>query len=310
MKNKISLIGSAFGHGAQNVDTCLAPRYLQEVFRIVDKLNDSFIKSYWYQILEVQKSFSQFQANPGKNFNNVLENISQLRVTIKSFLLENNSDFPVIIGGDHSCAIATWSSIIEALDLRKKYGLIWIDAHMDAHTVHTSPSGAYHGMPISFLLGHNVEHFNLSKKPLIDPNNIVIIGVRSFEKEERDFLETKQVRVYYIDEVNKRGLKDIFVEALKIVKKNTKYFGVSIDIDALDPLDAPGVGSPVEKGIRWQELKTSLPILFSEQCFNALEIAEFNPSFDIDNRTAKILLQIIIEAAEHRVFENVIKSRF
>ena len=101
--------------------------------------------------------------------------------------------------------------------------------------------------------------------------------------------------------MKKRGIKDVFTEALKKVKCNTKNFGVSFDLDSIDPIDAPGVGSPVSNGIRWNEIKNNLSILFSDNSFNALEIVELNHFLDVDNRTAQILLDILLQLAENKL---------
>ncbi|WHA05724.1 arginase (plasmid) [Candidatus Bandiella numerosa] len=293
--NKIALIGSAFGQGAQNFSTNMAPIYLKEVYNLTSKLQSSDIESYWYSIVEVKASsyLNSIVCNQGKNYQSVFENITQLRDVLKNFFTNTKLEFPVIIGGDHSCAIGSWSRIIEFYNAKKKYGLIWIDAHMDAHTIESSMSKAYHGMPLSFLLGTNTTHFNLSSGCFICPENLVIIGARSFEKAEKDFLDKLQVRVFYMDEVKKRGLNSILQEAIKIVKQNTNYFGVSIDIDAIDPKDAPGTGCSVVNGLLWRDLKNNLSIIFREREFNALEIVEYNPKLDINNQTAEIIFQII-----------------
>jgi arginase len=289
---RMAFIGSAFGYGAQNYSTSLGPKYIKVGYDLVKKLKDLFIESYWYDIVETNEINLNFIPNTGKNYKAVLQHSHKLNLSIKQFLTNANSDFPVIIGGDHSCAIGLWSGIIDTLNANKKYGLIWIDAHMDAHTLDTSPSKAYHGRPLSFLLGYNTENFQLSHVQ-VSPNNLVIIGARSFEEEEEKILNLLRVRIFYIDEVHKRGLKTVFEEAVSIVNRNTKSFGVSLDLDSIDPNDAPGVGSPVQNGLSWLELKNNLPIVFSNPNFSALEIAEFNPKLDVENKTAEIIFQVV-----------------
>lgn len=291
---KIAFIGSALGYGAQIFSTALAPKYIKERYNIVNKLKDFLIESYWYDIIEIKNPNQDYVSGKGKNYNAVLQHNKRLNLIIKTFLNSTDSGFPIIIGGDHSCAIGSWSGIIDALNADKQYGLIWIDAHMDAHTFETSHSKSYHGMPLSFLLGQNADNFQLSPKVQIRPDNLVIIGVRSFEEEEERLLNSLQVRIFYIDEVRTRGLDKIFKEAISIVNKNTKYFGVSLDLDAIDPQYAPGVGSPEPNGLSWLELKDSLPIIFSNSKLSALEITEFNPEMDINDKTAEIILQIAV----------------
>jgi len=295
---KIAFIGSAFGDGAPIFTTALAPKYIKENYNIVNKLRNLLIESYWYDIVEIKNPNKNCVSGKGKNYNAVLQHNKKLNSVIKTFLNNIIAEFPIIIGGDHSCAIASWHGIIDALNADEEYGLIWIDAHMDAHTLETSHSKFYHGMPISFLLGKNIDNFQLSPKVQIRPDNLVIIGARSFEAEEEKLLHSLEVRIFYIAEVRARGLEQIFKEAISIVNKKTKYFGVSIDLDAIDPKYAPGVGSPEPNGLSWLELKNTLPIIFSNPNLSALEITEFNPTRDIDDKTAEIILQIVAVLAK------------
>ncbi len=291
---KLAFIGSAFGYGAPISSTSFAPKYIKEEYNIVHRLKDCFIESYWHDIVEVKDISQDYIQGKGKNYNAVLKHNKKLNLIVKNFLKDTNFVFPIIIGGDHSCAIGSWSGIIEALDANEQYGLIWIDAHMDAHTLETSHSKFYHGMPISFLLGQNTENFQRLSKVRVQPDNLVIIGVRSFEEEEEKLLNSLKVRVFYIDEVRTKGLDKVFREAISIVNENTKCFGVSIDLDAIDPKDAPGVGTPEPNGLSWLELKDNLSIIFSNSKLSALEITEFNPEMDINNKTSEIILQISI----------------
>ena len=291
---KIAFIGSALGYGSPIFSTAQAPRYIKEKYNIIDKLKDLFIESYWYDTVEIKNPNQDYVPGKGKNYNAILQHNKRLNLIMKAFLSNINAGFPVIIGGDHSCAIGSWSGIIEALDADQKYGLIWIDAHMDSHTFETSHSKYYHGMPISFLLGQNTDNLQLSPKVQIRPDNLVIIGVRSFEEEEERLLNSLKVKIFYIDEVRTKGLDKIFKEAISIVNKHTKYFGVSLDLDSIDPKYAPGVGSPEQNGLSWFELKNNLPIIFSDANFSALEITEFNPELDINDKTAEIILQIAV----------------
>ena len=295
------LLGSAFGFGAQDYRTGLAADFLERQFNLVGKLNDYSFCASWFDIIKIKKHCDKNDIKLRNNFFDVLGNVKNLRLAVIRLLNSIDSGFPVVLGGDHSCAIATWSAIAEFYGSANEYGLIWIDAHLDSHTITTSHSGAYHGMPISFLLGTNSYFFNLSEIHKFNPENIVIIGARSYEDEEIEYLKSKNVKIYFIDEVKKRGIKDVFTEALKKVKCNTKNFGVSFDLDSIDPIDAPGVGSPVSNGIRWNEIKNNLSILFSDNSFNALEIVELNHFLDVDNRTAQILLDILLQLAENKL---------
>ena len=208
-------------------------------------------------------------------------------------IVENK--FPIIIGGDHSIAIGSWAGIIHAQKAAEKFGLIWIDAHMDAHRFDDSPSKAYHGMPEAVLLGHgepdlvNIKDYT----PKIKPEHLVVLGVRSYEVEEEAFLKKLGVRIFYNKEIKERGFHDCFLEALEIVNKNTKGFGVSIDLDVFDPMFAPGVGSPEANGLFPTEVLLMLKRLRANEQFKAFEIVEYNPRRDLNNRTLQLLHQIV-----------------
>lgn len=190
---------------------------------------------------------------------------------------------PLVIGGDHSCAIGTWSGAALALREQGPLGLIWIDAHMDSHTPETTPSGAIHGMPLAALLGHGApELVNIAGfSPKIRPENTCLIGVRSFESGEANLLRRLGVRVFFIAEVKQRGIDAIMAEALIIALKGTAGFGVSIDLDAFSPSESPGVGTPVKKGLHRQELDRAMQgIILHHPRLTALELAEYNPQRD------------------------------
>ncbi len=200
-----------------------------------------------------------------------------------------NGSFPVVLGGDHSIAVGTWN----AFDV--PFGLLWIDAHLDSHTEKTTPSGAYHGMPAAALLGHGIpEMAHLVKKhPVLKPQNLAFIGARSFEKGETELLSKLNVKVYFMDEVHERGLKEIIPEAIAHVMRGVSHYGVSLDLDVFNVEEAPGVGSPEEGGIRKGELLPLLSQLSKDPRLLAFELLEFNPERDIDHKTRELVFEIL-----------------
>lgn len=196
--------------------------------------------------------------------------------------------FPLVVGGDHSCAIGTWSGVHRTLAARGPIGLIWIDAHMDSHTFATSPSRQLHGMPLAVLLGHGEPALTSidGEGAKLDPGHVCLIGVRSFEAGEAALLHRLGVRVFDMEEVRRRGLSAVFDEALALVRNGTAGFGVSVDLDALDPDEEPGVGSPVPGGLRCDELAAALSRLRDDPAFIAMEIVEYNPRRDRAHATA------------------------
>jgi arginase len=201
---------------------------------------------------------------------------------------------PVVIGGDHSCAIGTWKGIARALAPRGPLGLVWIDAHMDAHTPETSPSGMLHGMPLACLLGHGDPRLALEPAAALDPGRLCLVGVRSFESGEASLLERLGVRVFRMREIERRGLAPVMAEALAIARNGSGGYGVSLDLDAIDPRDAPGVGTAVRHGIRAAELRELFGRLAQDPALDALEIAEYNPARDRGGATARLIGDIVL----------------
>jgi len=193
-----------------------------------------------------------------------------------------------ILSGDHSCAIGSWRGVSRAVD--GPLGLVWIDAHMDAHTPESSPSGHWHGMPLAALLGQGALG---SEGAVIRPENLCLLGVRSFEPPEAELLQRLGVRVITMAEVNRIGVAEAMAEALTIARTGTAGYGISVDLDGLDPADAPGVGSPVVGGVRAAELLPVLAGLALDTQFRALEVAEFNPVNDVEQHTLQLVLQML-----------------
>jgi len=199
-----------------------------------------------------------------------------------------------VFSGDHSSAIGTWSGARAALKKEESLGLIWVDAHMDSHTPETSPSGAYHGMPLACLLGHGPAELTEINypSPVLLPQNVVLVGIRSYEADEHALLSRLGVHIYYIEEVRERGLVAVMLEARERLAQHSHQFGVSIDLDAIDPDEAPGVGSPEQGGIHGDELIAALKVLVSDERFVGLEISEYNPDHDIEQKTAELALAL------------------
>lgn len=198
-----------------------------------------------------------------------------------------------IIGGDHSCAIGTWNGI--ARSVAAPIGLIWIDAHMDAHTPESTPSGYVHGMPVATLLGHGAPALvNLSAQGyVIQPQHLVLVGIRSYEPPEKALLQRLGVKVFSDDDVDRIGLENVMRQAQQIVTAGTAAYGISLDLDGLDIRDAPAVGSPVVGGIAAGRLLLSLAQLARDPRLVALEIVEFNPAIDVEHRTQRLVLELL-----------------
>lgn len=199
-----------------------------------------------------------------------------------------------VIGGDHSIAMGTWAGAKRSLSEPERLGLIWIDAHCDAHTHETTHTGNVHGMPVAALLGYGKEIYScIGQKEPIRPEDIVLIGVRDYEPEERQLLKSLGVDVYEMEEVSQRGFEEVFAQALSKIRGATNKYGLSVDMDGIDPFHAPGVGTPVPGGINPVALYKALSTCYQDSKLIGLEVVEFNPHLDSDGKTLGCLSSCI-----------------
>lgn len=210
-------------------------------------------------------------------------------------------NFPLVVGGDHSCAIGTWSGAALSLKTFGQLGLVWIDAHMDSHTPETTPSGAIHGMPLAALLGYGApELVGLAGfSPKLLPRHVCLVGVRSYESGEAALLQRLGVRIFFMTEVKQRGIDSVMAEAFAIARNGTAGFGISIDLDAFTPRESPGVSTPVRDGIRHLELDRVLRGVTTLPDMVALELAEFNPLRDHRRRTLDLIGDVLSAIGQH-----------
>jgi len=200
-------------------------------------------------------------------------------------------DLPVVIGGDHAIAAGTWRGVARVAG--DALGLLWIDAHLDANTPATSRSGNLHGMPLAALLGARIPELGAVDGSSLNPRHLCIVGARSYEEAEARWLRELGVLIFGMKEIQRRGLPAVLGEALSHVRNNNAAFGLSIDLDAIDPSDAPGVSTPSAGGLDGEELRAALHGIGSDPRLAAIEIAEFNPDHDPDGRTARLAVSLL-----------------
>ena len=205
-----------------------------------------------------------------------------------------NGRLPCVIGGDHSCAGGTWTGVARAIG--GKFGLVWVDAHMDAHTPGTSHTGRLHGMPLAWLLGQDDDPLYGLAAGVLDPGHVCLLGVRSFEPEEEQRLRRLGVRVILMREIESRGIDAALDEALAIATAGSGAFGISVDLDVVTPEEAPGVGTPVQGGISGQALARALERVGGRPDLAALELVEYCPRLDREGRSARVAVEIMAAA--------------
>ncbi|HEY1646394.1 MAG TPA: arginase [Terracidiphilus sp.] len=207
---------------------------------------------------------------------------------------------PLVLGGDHSLAAGSVSGVAEFYRRRgQRIGLIWIDAHADFNTPETSPSGNVHGMPLAALLGLGPEPLSnlLGFAPKIAPENTVLIGVRDIDAAERENIRRAGLtEVYTMRDIDERGMRAVMEEALRAAGRGTAGYHVSLDLDWIDPEDAPGVGTPVRGGATYREAHLAMEILADHGRLLSFEIVEVNPVIDEHNRTADLAVELACSA--------------
>ncbi len=225
------------------------------------------------------------------------EKLAQLNKAISQFTeywTKENRPF-LIVGGDHSCAMGTWGGVLNGLSQPGQLGLIWLDAHMDANTFATSPSGNIHGMPVAALLGRADEKLAAMypSSHIVKPENLILIGVRNYEKEEYELLRQAGVEIIFADQIHE--LAPMLIKAIDKLSQSCQAIGISIDLDVVDPEDAPGVETPAQDGIKASELLAALSLINRHPKVCGLELSEFTPEKDINNKTLR-LMKALIEA--------------
>ncbi|MFB6284261.1 MAG: arginase [Halobacteria archaeon] len=199
-------------------------------------------------------------------------------------------DIPLALGGDHTVAIGSIKGAARAANP----GILWFDAHSDINSIKTSPSGNVHGMVFAAALG--IDEFEGSEwaNAVIEENNIVQIGIRSVDDDERERLRESDITVYTMSDIDRRGIDEITEEALDIATADTESLHVSLDIDWLDPNEAPGVGTPVYGGVTYREAHLAMETVSEYDCnLNSVDLVEVNPILDESNQTAELGVEVL-----------------
>jgi arginase len=208
--------------------------------------------------------------------------------------------FPLVIGGDHSIAFGTIAGVLQH---KKSIGVIWFDSHADLNTAETTPSGNIHGMSLALALG--IGHPALTAiggaEKRIDPSKLVIIGARSLDDGERALIRKLGIKVYTMHDIDKLGMTQVMEETIARVADGTDGVHLSLDMDGLDPEDAPGVGTPVIGGISYREGHLAMELLSEANCVISAELVEVNPILDHMNKTAKVGVELICSLMGERI---------
>jgi arginase len=207
---------------------------------------------------------------------------------------------PLVLGGDHSLAAGSvaaagqWARVSRQLPI----GLLWIDAHGDMNTPATSPSGNVHGMPLAALLGP--EPTELAQiggwSPKVRPDHTVLLGIRNLDEREKAAVRDAGMHVFTMKDIDRHGIASIAERAVSLAGAGTAGIHVSFDLDACDPMIAPGVGTPVRGGLNYREAHMLMEIVADSGLLTSLDMVEVNPILDIQNTTAQLGVELVLSA--------------
>jgi arginase len=212
---------------------------------------------------------------------------------------------PLVLGGDHSIAAGSVSGV--AAHFRKKekkqVGYIWLDAHGDMNTPETSPSGNVHGMPLAAVMGYGAPELVelLGFKPKVESQNIVLVGIRDLDAQEKKLVKKSGVHVLTMRDIDERGMREVMSDALKYAMDDTDGIAVSLDMDFVDPSDAPGVGTPVRGGVTYREAHLAMEMIADSEAMVSMEIVEINPVIDEHNRTALLGVELVLSGLGKKI---------
>jgi len=227
---------------------------------------------------------------------------AELAATVSDVV--EKGQFPLVLGGDHSVGAGTVAGLSNAYRKRnKKIGVIWIDAHADMNTPEISPSGNVHGMPLASCLGRGPRELTdiFGYSPKMDARNTVLIGLRDVDERERDMVRELGVVAYTMRDIDELGLRKIMEQAIAAATNGTAGFHLSLDMDAVDPDEAPGVGTPVRGGMSYREAHLSMEMISDSDNMLSMEIVEVNPVLDTANRTALLGIELVMSAMGKKI---------
>jgi len=207
---------------------------------------------------------------------------------------------PIVLGGDHSVAAGTVAGVAEFYRRAgNRVGLLWIDAHSDINTPDSSPSGNVHGMPLAAIMGLGLPELATiytGHSPMVEPENCVLVGIRDIDAIEKANIRRAGVEVFTMRDIDERGMRTVMEEALRMAGRGTAGYHVSLDMDWIDPEDAPGVGTPVRGGATYREAHLAMEIIADHGRMTSFEIVEVNPVIDEHNQTAELAVELALSA--------------
>ncbi|NDQ57175.1 MAG: arginase [Acidipila sp.] len=237
-----------------------------------------------------------------KYLNEIAETCQGLADIVEKSLEEGM--IPIVMGGDHSIAVGTMGGVSRYFQKKeKRIGLVWLDAHADMNTPDTSPSGNIHGMPLASIVGFGAPELTdlVGPKPMVNPRNVCLVGARDIDSKEKRIIKESGVHVFTMRDLDERGMREVMAEALRFANDDTDGVAVSLDLDFVDPSDAPGVGTPVRGGVTYREAHLAMEMLADSKGVVSLEVVEVNPVIDHHNQTAVLGVELLLSGLGKKI---------
>ncbi len=293
----VSLIGAPLGFGAGKRGVDLGPSSIRsaKIKERIEALGYN-VKDLGDILIRGPERTPERGENP-KFLKEMVAACDDLSSAVENVL--SNNEFPVVLGGDHSIAIGSLSGVSSYFHKRNEsLGLIWFDAHADMNTPETSPSGNIHGMPLSALLGFGASQLVNIKgfSPKFDWRYCAHLGARDLDEGERALIRQLGIRFFTMREIDERGMNVCIDEAIAIASQASAGYAVTFDVDAIDPVGAPGSGTLVRGGLMYREAHLAMEKIADDGRIRSLELVEVNPVLDTNNRTSELAVELILSA--------------
>ncbi|HDG9850558.1 TPA: arginase [Staphylococcus aureus] len=287
----IDIIGAPSTFGQRKLGVDLGPtaiRYAGLISRLKQLDLDVYDKGdIKVPVVNIEKFHSEQKGL--RNCDEIIDVNQKLNKEV-SASIENNR-FPLVLGGDHSIAVGSVSAISKHYN---NLGVIWYDAHGDLNIPEESPSGNIHGMPLRILTGEGPKELLELNSNVIKPENIVLIGMRDLDKGERQFIKDHNIKTFTMSDIDKLGIKEVIENTIEYLKsRNVDGVHLSLDVDALDPLETPGTGTRVLGGLSYRESHFALELLHQSHLISSMDLVEVNPLIDSNNHTAEQAVSLV-----------------
>lgn len=305
-RDKIGIIGVPQDLGASRRGVDMGPSAIRiaGLRQSLDHLGYS-VKDYGnvkcHDFEEMTRYKNSFGDDPKLRYlDHVVETAQLLKQRVSATIDEHC--FPLVLGGDHSISIGTMAGLKHMT--KGNTGVIWVDAHADFNTAKTTLSGNIHGMPFAVHTNRGDERLtSIGPSPNLLEDRAVLIGARDIDPEEGEALKKSNIHVFTMSDIDEQGFANVARQAISLATQEVDFLHVSFDIDALDPKEAPGTGTPVPGGLTYREAHLLMELVYKSKKLSSMEMVEVNPTLDIKNNTAELAVGLISSALGKQILD-------